>query len=187
MDDSHTITSLLEQWQCGQDDAFDQLLPLVYEELRRIAVRYRAAEHVTLQPTAIVHEAYLRFRAQGGAFKSRTHFYAAAALAMRRLLVDHARTRLRQKRGGGAVRLELDKEQAGSDGPETEILALDQALERLGALDEYKLRIVQLQFFGGLTYEETAKLVDRSPASVGRDLRFAKAWLAHELASGDRS
>lgn len=180
----HTITSLLRRWRRGNGEAFDELLPLVYGELRRLAARGRSAPDDTLRPTALVHEAYLRFEDQGGSYEDRTHFFAAAALAMRRLMIDHARSGSRRKRGGEAVRVELDEEVAGGGGPATDVLALDQALERLGTLDERKARIVQLRFFGGLTYEETAEVVGLSPATVGRELRFAKAWLARELGSG---
>ena len=183
----HTITSLLQRWRGGEDDAFDELLPLIYEELRRIAARGRGAVGGTLRPTALVHEAYLRFQAQGGSYRDRSHFFAAAALAMRRLLVDHARGRARLKRGGGGVRVELGEGIADGAGRSEEVLALDQALERLARLDRRKLRIVELHFFGGLTYEETAEVVGLSPATVGRELRFAKAWLADQLAAGERS
>jgi len=179
----HTITSLLDRWRRGEGEAFDELLPLIYDDLRRLAARGRGAAAATLRPTALVHEAYLRFQAQGGSFEDRTHFFAAAALAMRRLLVDHARARARLKRGGGELRIDLDEELPGGHGPADDVLALDQALERLGAQDERKARIVQLRFFAGLTYEETAEVVGLSPATVGRELRFAKAWLARELAA----
>jgi RNA polymerase sigma factor (TIGR02999 family) len=190
----HTITSLLHRWERGNGEAFDELLPLLYEELRRLAGRGRGHPDATLSPTALVHEAYLRFQAQGGSFEDRSHFFAAAALAMRRLLVDHARAQARLKRGGGDLRVELEEDLAGdpaggaveADPRGIDVLALDQALERLGTLDERKLRIVQLRYFGGLSYEETAEVLGLSPATVGRELRFARAWLERELASGGR-
>jgi RNA polymerase sigma factor (TIGR02999 family) len=190
----HTITSLLHRWERGNGEAFDELLPLLYEELRRLAGRGRGRTDATLSPTALVHEAYLRFQAQGGSFEDRSHFFAAAALAMRRLLVDHARARARLKRGGGDLRVELEEDLAGDPAAEPaegdprgiDVLALDQALERLGTLDERKLRIVQLRYFGGLTYDETADVLGLSPATVGRELRFARAWLERELAAGGR-
>lgn len=188
----HTITSLLEGWRRGNDEAFNELLPLVYSELRRLAARGRSApDDDTLRPTALVHEAYLRFQEQGGSYEDRTHFYAAAALAMRRLMIDYVRAHRRRKRGGDAVRVELAEQVvdkvADTMGPSTDILALDRALERLGTLDERKARILQLRFFAGLSYDETAEVMGLSPATVGRELRFAKAWLARELAPGTGS
>lgn len=181
-DSTQVITRLLEQWREGDGGALDRLLPLVYDELRRLARAQVGDSGGTLRPTALVHEIYLRFQRHGGSFGDRAHFFAAAALTMRRLLVDHARTRSRQKRGGDATRVTLDEELHGGAGsPATDVLDLDEVLGRLEAFDERKARIVELHFFAGLTYDETATVLGLSPATVGRELRFAKAWLRREL------
>lgn len=180
MAEARTITRLLNRWRGGDEKAFDELLPLVYEELRRVAGRQRQGGE-TLRPTALVHEAYMRFRGHRTQFENRLHFFAAASATMRRLLVDHARSRARLKRGGGAVQVQLDEELIGSRDATAEVLALDEALETLTGLDPRKARIVELRFFGGLNYEEIAVTVGSSPATVGRDLRFARAWLKTEL------
>jgi RNA polymerase sigma factor (TIGR02999 family) len=180
-DSTQVITRLLEQWREGDGGALDRLLPLVYDELRRLA-RAQVGDGATMQPTALVHETYLRFQRQGGSFGDRAHFFAAAALTMRRLLVDHARWRARQKRGGDASRVSFDEAlHGGTTSPATEVLVLDEALGRLESLDERKARAVELHFFAGLTYEEIAEVLTLSPATVGRELRFAKAWLRREL------
>ena len=181
-DSTHVITRLLEQWREGDGGALDRLLPLVYDELRRLARAQAGDGEATMRPTALVHETYLRFQRHGGSFGDRAHFFAAAALTMRRLLVDHARSRARQKRGGDATRVSLDEElHAGASSPATEVLVLDEALGRLEAVDERKARVVELHFFAGLTYDEIAEVLTLSPATVGRELRFAKTWLNREL------
>ncbi|MGD8376112.1 MAG: sigma-70 family RNA polymerase sigma factor [Acidobacteriota bacterium] len=180
MDEARTITRLLDRWRQGDEKAFDELLPLVYEELRRVAGRQRRGGE-TLRPTALVHEAYMRLKGHAGQFENRIHFFAAAATTMRRLLVDHARARGRLKRGGGAVQVELDEGLIAGRDATAEVLALDEALEKLAALDPRKARIVELRFFAGLNYDEIAAAVGSSPATVGRDLRFARAWLKSEL------
>lgn len=180
MDEARTITRLLDRWRRGDSEAFEELLPLVYEELRRVAARQRRGGE-TLRPTALVHEAYMRLRAHAGHYENRVHFFAAAATTMRRLLVDRARAAGRLKRGGGAVQVALDEELIAARDASSEVLALDRALERLASLDPRKARIVELRFFGGLSYDEIAELVESSPATVGRDLRFARAWLKSEL------
>jgi len=180
-DSGKTITRLLGRWREGDEGAFDELLPLVYEDLHRLAARHRNRADATLRPTALVHEAYLRFQRHGGSFEDRSHFFAAAAVTMRRLLVDYARRRGRQKRGGDVVQVEFDEELVGAAEPATELLALDRALTELAAVDDRKVRIVELHFFGGMSYEETAGVLGVSPATIGRELRFAKAWLRKEL------
>lgn len=179
------VTELLVAWSDGDAAAFDRLLPVVYAELKAIArqvFRRERGEH-TLQPTAIVHEAFLKLA--GGApvsFRNRAHFFAVASQAMRQILVDHARARRAGKRGGGATRIELG-ERAGEDGAElADVLAVDQALERLTAVDPELARIVTLRFFGGLTVDEAAEVIGVSAPTVKRDWRLAKAFLARELA-----
>jgi RNA polymerase sigma factor (TIGR02999 family) len=179
-----TITRLLDRWRDGDGDALDELLPLVYDELRRVAARHRGAGE-TLRPTALVHEAFLRFQRHGGPFEDRVHFFAAAASTMRRLLIDHVRTKQRRKRGGGAVHVELDGELVAANAGGAEVIALDHALEQLDELDPRKVRIVELHFFGGLTYDEVADALALSPATVGRELRFARAWLRNAMAPSE--
>jgi RNA polymerase sigma-70 factor, ECF subfamily len=181
------ITSALAAWGRGEAGAGDRLLALVYPELRRIAQREMRRERGghTLQPTAVVHEAYLKLVDQSRVeWKSRAQFLGVAAQAMRRLLVDHARGRDRDKRGGGATHVEIDA--AGEDAlatppPSVDVLALDQALDRLAALDATQAKLVELRFFGGLSVEEAAELLGVSTATAGRDFRSARAFLAREL------
>jgi RNA polymerase sigma factor (TIGR02999 family) len=178
------VTQLLREWSGGNKDALDQLMPLVYNQLRKLAARCLAAEapEHTLRATALVHEAYLRLVDSEVSFNDRVHFFAVAARLLRRILVDHARAQSRQKRGGGAERLTLDE--AVIVGPVLPQLAdLDEALQRLAAHDKRKSEIVELLFFGGLTYDETAAALQISPATVHRELTMAKAWLYRELAS----
>jgi len=177
------VTRLLRQWRGGDELAADRLAPLVYDELRRIAGGLMAGERPghTLQPTALVHEAFVRLVGADVEWQDRTHFLAVGARVMRRLLVDHAKGRNRDKRGGGAARVTLTPESAAEGPPEADVLDLDAALERLAGHDERQARIVELHFFGGLTYDETAEVVGVSPATVKRDLRMAKAWLYREL------
>lgn len=182
-DERREATVLLRAWRGGDRDALDRLLPLVYDELSglaRRALRSERSDH-TLQTRALVHEAYLRLVDADISFQDRAHFLAVAARTMRRVLVDHARARLRDKRGGGAVRIDLDRVDLPAPGDELAILDLHEALERLTALDPRKATIVELHFFGGLSYDETAEAVGVSAATVDRELRFAKAWLKVEL------
>jgi RNA polymerase sigma factor (TIGR02999 family) len=179
------VTRLLHAWQDGRNQAFDDLLPLVYNELRRIArsaMRGERDDH-TLQTTALVHEAYLRLVGTDVAWQGSGHFMRVAARAMRRILVDHARSRSRQKRGQGEAPVSLDTLEEilpGGSQPD-DVLELDQALDRLSALEERKAQAVELHYFGGLSYEEVAQALDVSPATVHRDLRMARAWLYKEL------
>ncbi|MEM9554967.1 MAG: sigma-70 family RNA polymerase sigma factor [Acidobacteriota bacterium] len=181
------ITELLQRWRYGEDSALDDLMPLVYEELRRLArsrLRAERSDH-TLQPTALVHEAYVRLlNAERPSWRSRAHFFAVAALVMRRVLIDHARTRGRQRRGSGAVHVDLDPARvAGFEAPTVDLLALDQVLKRLDARDPRKAQVVQMRFFGGLTLDEVAEVLDISQVTVVRDWRLARAWLLREFGS----
>jgi RNA polymerase sigma factor (TIGR02999 family) len=174
------VTQLLIAWSNGDKAALDRMLPLVYEELRRLAAHYlsREREGHTLQPTALVHEAYLRLTDQRKAdWKNRAQFLGLAAGMMRRILLNHARDRVAKKRGGGAQQVSLSLIESPSGRPDVELIALEDALERLAALDPRKSRVVELKFFGGLTTEEIAEVLDVSAATVERDWTFARAWL----------
>ena len=179
------VTQLLEAAGAGDAKASDDLLPLVYDELRRLAEQHMAAEPAghTLQPTALVHEAYVRLvGGQELQWDSRGHFFAAAARAMRQILIDRARRRQAEKHGGGRVRLGLDQiDLASQDPPPDQLLALDEAIEKLGQVDERKVQIVMLRYFAGLTHEETASALGVSVPTVKKDWRFALAWLCSEM------
>jgi RNA polymerase sigma factor (TIGR02999 family) len=177
------VTELLDRWNRGDQDALAELMPLVYGELRRLAEHYMRSEQTghTLQPTALVHEAYLRLAgATEVQFNNRVHFYGAAAQAMRRILVDHARRQWASKRGQRPVVLSLDGVEAGVE-LRPELVDLDDALTRLAAQAERAARVVELRYFGGLTIEETAQVLDIAPATVKRQWTFARAWLHREL------
>ncbi len=181
---SADVTLLLTQVANGNQDAAARLIPLVYEELHRLAERRLRLERPnhTLQPTALVHEAYLKLVAQRNAnWQSRAHFFALASQLMRRILVDYARSRLRAKRGGKQVKLPLDEALLFTEDRCDELLALDESLERLEKLDARQSRIVELRFFGGLTVEEAAEVLGISPKTVKREWSTAKAWLYGEL------
>ncbi len=184
------ITQWLHDWSLGDDDARDRLLSVVYGELRRIAKRHMARQPTdhTLQTTALIHEAYMKLAAQPGRhWENRAHFFAVAAQAMRQILVDYARARRRAKRGSGASAISLEEAAPVSAERGGEIVALDDALTALAALDPRKSRLVELRFFGGLTEEETAEVLQVSVATVRRDWRAAKLWLAREVgAKGER-
>lgn len=178
------VTQLLVNWRNGDETALDQLMPIIYDELHRLAKRYMSRErrNHTLQTTALVNEAYLRLVGQGQAeWRNRAHFFGVAAQVMRHVLVDHARSRQYAKRGGEARRVTLDDNLAISHEDQIEVLALDEALNRLAALDERKGRIVELRYFGGLSVEETAEVLELSAITVKRDWLKAKAWLYREL------
>jgi len=182
------VTELLVRWSEGDDAALAELMPLVYEELRRLAHRQMAAERTghTLQTTALVNEAYLRLADQTNPnWQSRAHFFAVAARAMRQILVSYARSNRAQKRGGGGVRVELDEAALVSPEESQEIVDLHEALERLATLDSRKAQVVELKYFGGLNYEEMAEVLKISPVTARRDWRFAKAWLYTELQNVD--
>jgi RNA polymerase sigma-70 factor, ECF subfamily len=180
----HDITRLLIAWSDGDRAALDQLIPIVYDHLRQLAGRYMRRERVghTLQTTALVHEVYLRLIDQRQArFENRAHFFAIAAQLMRRIVVDHARTQQRAKRGGAAQRLSLDEAALLTPAQSAEVLALDEALETLAEIDERKSRVIEMRYFGGLSVEETAAVLDVSENTVIRDWALAKAWLQREL------
>ncbi|MGE0130905.1 MAG: sigma-70 family RNA polymerase sigma factor [Blastocatellales bacterium] len=178
------ITERLIAWSNGDGAALEALIPVVYQELRRMADRYLRLEDTghTLQPTALVHEAWLRLIDQTRVdWRNRAQFFGVAAQMMRRILVDHARTKHREKRGGDAVRLSLDDVINLSRERAADLLALDDALEALAAMDERKSRVVELRYFGGFSVEETAQILGVSPDTVMRDWKMAKAWLYQEL------
>lgn len=178
------VTQLLAKVGAGSQAAFDEVFPLVYAELRRIAAREMRREKPgrTLQTTALVHEAYLRLLKDASlSFENRAHFLGIAAHAMREILIEHARARSARKRGGGAVRLTLDDLVAPVPSLSIDVLALDEALQRLARLDERHARVVELRYFGGLSVEETAVALELSPATVKRAWTIARAWLYREL------
>ncbi|MCC5869332.1 MAG: sigma-70 family RNA polymerase sigma factor [Gammaproteobacteria bacterium] len=183
----HSVTLLLERWRAGDEAAFAALVPIVYDTLRRLAARHLASESPshTWQPTDLVHEAFLQIADADVDWNGRAHFYAVAARQMRRLLVDHARGKRRSKRGGELIRVTLVEEALPADADEFNLLDIEAALERLTQNDARKAEIIELHVFGGLTYDEIGQLLDISPATVKRDLRFAKAWLARELTAGE--
>jgi RNA polymerase sigma-70 factor (ECF subfamily) len=182
------VTALLSELTHGNQDAAEKLVPLVYEELKRLARFYTRRERPdhTLQTTALVHEAYLRLVSQQAAnWQSRAHFFGIAAMLMRRILIDHARGRLREKRGGAKEVLPLDGALIFSPERSEELLRLDEALERLATIDPRQSRIVELRFFGGLSVQQTSALLCVSPKTVKRDWAVAKAWLHGELRHRD--
>jgi RNA polymerase sigma-70 factor, ECF subfamily len=184
---SSDVTALLLAWGAGEQQALDQLLPLVHDELRRVARRHMAGERAghTLQPTALVNEAYLTLvdlkRIQ---WQNRAHFFAMAARLMRRVLMDAARVRGYQKRGGGVERVTFIESRSPAKEPEYELIALDDALETLAKLHERKSRVVELRYFAGLTVEETAEALGVSRLTVLRDWQFSKDWLKREIRRG---
>ncbi|MCB9524535.1 MAG: sigma-70 family RNA polymerase sigma factor [Myxococcales bacterium] len=183
MSDPQDVTRLLLAAHAGDEQAHAQLLPLVYDELRRRAgalMRRERAGH-TLQPTALVHEAYLRMIRQEEALAGRSHFFALSAQMMRRVLVDHARGRGRHKRGGDQIRVELDEKLKLSVERDHDVLALDEALQRLAELDPRQAQIVELRFFGGLTVAEVAEVLQVSKRTVEAEWTMIKAWLRREL------
>jgi RNA polymerase sigma factor (TIGR02999 family) len=178
------VTGLLLKWGQGDPDALERLIPLVHQELHRIARACMAGERGghSLQATALVNEAYLRL-VDGKAVEwhDRAHFLAVSARVMRRILVDHARARNYQKRGGGSPRVTFDEEMAVTSEPREDLVALDDALEVLAKFDERKSRVIELRFFGGLSVEETAAVLKVSPDTIMRDWRLAKVWLRREM------
>ncbi len=183
MSDTRAVTQLLGAWRSGDRSALDELTPIVYEELRRLARRYMKSERPahTLQATGLVHEAFSRLAESDVPWQDRAHFFAVAARQMRHILIDYAKARRRDKRGGGAVHTSLDEGRAGGDIGRADLLEVDDALERLAAVDARKADVLVLHYFGGLSYDEIAAAIDISAATVHRDLRLAKAWLNHEL------
>jgi RNA polymerase sigma-70 factor (ECF subfamily) len=184
--DTDQVAALLQSVRGGDPDAREQLVALVYPELRRIAARYLRAERPdhTLQPTALVHETYARlFAGRVVDWKSRAYFFAAVATEMRRILVDHARARNAEKRAGGHIRVPLSQAQEHGDAPNDDLLALDDALRRFIAIEPRAGRVVELRFFTGLDDRETAEALGVSVATVKRDWLFARTWLFRELAA----
>jgi RNA polymerase sigma-70 factor, ECF subfamily len=181
------ITQLLVAWSDGRQDALHRLVPLVYDDLRRVAAGYMVREPAghSLQPTALVHEAYVRLVDQRRVqWRNRAHFFGVAASMMRRILVDHARARRADKRGGDVEHVTLAGDKVASDGPNNvDVLALHESLERLAKFDPQQERIVELRYFGGLTIEEAAAVVGISEATVVREWTIAKAWLRADLSA----
>ncbi|HEX8249367.1 MAG TPA: sigma-70 family RNA polymerase sigma factor [Pyrinomonadaceae bacterium] len=182
---STEITRILKSWSGGNREAVDDLIPLVYDELHKVAAHYlrRQRSDHTLQPTALVNEAYLKLIDISNVnWHDRAHFFAVASQTMRHILVDHARAQMREKRGGGVVqKLSLDEAVSFSKDKDVDVLLLDEALRELATIDEQQCKIVELRFFGGLTVEETAVVLKISPATVKREWRIAKAWLFKKM------
>jgi RNA polymerase sigma factor (TIGR02999 family) len=179
------ISALLVDWSAGNEEALKQLVSAVYPEMRRIARQYlgRCAPGQSLQSAALANEAYLKLvRAKGIQCENRAHFFALCAQIIRRILVDHARDRLRAKRGGRAVQIPLDEALLGTRARGIEVLDLDKALSSLSEIDSRKGRVVELRYFGGLSVEETAEVLQVSPETVSRDWKMARTWLFRELA-----
>ena len=184
---AHQITQLLADWSSGDERAFERLMPMVYDELRRMARGYmrRQPSNHTFQTTELIHEAYLKLAKNGTQdFQNRAHFFGVAAKAMRHILVDYARSKQSDKRGGDRERISLADDTAISVNRTDQLVALDEALKNLESLDERKCRVVELRFFGGLTNEEMAEVLKVSSETVKRDWRFARNWLLRELAAG---
>lgn len=183
--EQQNITQLLKEWNSGRREALDELMPFVYEELRRQASRYLRRERIghTLQATALINEAYLKLIGQNKVeWQNRAHFFAIAAQAMRRILVDYARERKRDKRGGSAENLPIEEAlQISSNEKSVDLIALDDALNKLAKLDERQARIVELRYFSGLDIDETAEVLGISNATVRRDWNMAKAWLYQRI------
>lgn len=182
--ESEQITKLLIDWSGGNRSALENLMPIVYDELRRIAKRFMAnqdGEH-TFQTSDLIHEAYLKLVENDEKhWQNRAHFFGVAGQAMRHILVDYARSKHRQKRGGERLKVELDENAIVSADNITQILELNEVLERLADLDERKVRVVEMKFFGGLTMDEIAEVLNVSPETAKRDWSFARAWLLREL------
>jgi RNA polymerase sigma factor (TIGR02999 family) len=181
------VTQLLVEWRNGNRSALDRLIPLVEGELRRLARSYMRRERAdhTLQTTALINEAYMRLVKQRKVqWQNRAHFFAIAAQLMRRVLIDHAKGHRRAKRGGGAIRVSLDDVAAPFTDRSEELLALDAALNKLSAIDARKGQVVEMRYFGGLTFEEAAEVLEVSPNTVMRDWRMARAWLEREISGG---
>jgi RNA polymerase sigma-70 factor, ECF subfamily len=186
---SQGITQLLERWSQGDEKALDQLMPLVYDELHRLAGAYLRSERRehTLQPTALVNEAYLKLvRQRNIQWQNRAQFFGVAAQLMRRILVDHARANYADKRGGNRVNISLRNIGAFGTQPTTDVLAVHDVLNRLAEIDPDQGRIVELRFFGGLTIDETAEVMQVSHSTVEREWKIAKAWLKRELTKSEK-
>lgn len=181
-----SVTQLLERMRQGDGNAVNALMPLVYTELRRLAHSYLggSSRDRTLQATALVNEAYIKLvESEARNIQNRTHFFALAARVMRQILIDYARARSAQKRGGGAEKVELREEVVSLDHDAAQVLAIHEALDRLAKEDELKARLIEMRFFGGMTAEESAEATGLTPAQVYRELRLAQAWLHKELSA----
>jgi RNA polymerase sigma factor (TIGR02999 family) len=182
-EDTQQFAQLLHEWSAGRKEALDQLMPVVYDELRRLAGRYLHSERRdhTMRATALVNEAYVRLVNSDMTYQDKVHFYAVAARTLRHILVDYAKARRRDKRGGGVENIPIDE--AILVGPETDqgLVELDEALNRLAEQDAKKAKVVELLYFGGMTYEEAAEMLGISRATVHREMKVAKAWLHREL------
>jgi RNA polymerase sigma factor (TIGR02999 family) len=178
-----TVSDLLLRWRQGDSSALERLMPIVYDELHALARRQLRGENSghTLQTTALLHEAYLRLVGSSVPWEGRVHFMAVAAQVMRRILVDHARHRTRKRRGGGFSVVSIEDANAEAPAPAMDLVELDEAMDRLAAMDGRKARAAELHYFGGLSYDETAEALGISSATVHRELRMAKAWLYREL------
>ena len=183
MSSAAPVTILLQQWGEGNKEALDQLMPIVYAQLRKLAAHAlrRERPNHTLRATELVHEAYLKLVGSETPWQNRVHFYAVAATVLRHILVDHAKTNRRQKRGGDAEKIPLDEAVVVGPQASSEVMSLDEALKRLATTDARKSQIVELTFFGGMTLEEIAAVLNISDKTVHRELRVAKAWLHREL------
>jgi len=184
--DRQLVAQLLHEWSGGNKQALDELMPVVYDQLRKVAancLRSERPDH-TLPATALVNEAYMRLVDSNVAWQDRVHFYALSARILRRILVDHAKSNNRQKRGGKFEKIPLDEVVLVGPGAERGIVELDEALQRLALHDQRKSELIELLFFGGLTYDEAAAALKISPATVHRELTLAKAWLYRELGTG---
>jgi RNA polymerase sigma factor (TIGR02999 family) len=181
------VTQLLRAWSQGEASALEKLTPLVYKELHRLAHRYMSFENPghTLQTTALVNEAYLRLVSNRANWQSRAHLFAISAQLMRQILVDFARSRHQWKRGGKVQRVSLEEALVSTEGPDADLVALDEALKALAAMDPRKSRVVELRFFGGLSIEETAQVLKVSDPTVSRDWKMAKLWLRREMSRGE--
>jgi RNA polymerase sigma factor (TIGR02999 family) len=185
---SHEVTRLLVSWSDGDESALEQLMPMIYRSLQKIARNHlnRERSSHTLQTTALVHEAYLKMIDQNSVdWKNRSHFFAIASQAMRRILLDYARKRISEKRGGDGEKISLDEIDVASVSPNQNLLALDEALKELEKIDSQQSRIIELRYFGGLTVEETAEVLQISPRTVAREWAMARAWLLKYL-TGDK-
>ncbi len=186
--DQHDITEILQSWRGGDAEAIERLFPLVYDELRRQAKRYLQRERSdhTLQPTALVHEAYMKLAGESAlAVESRVHFYGLASRVMRRILVDHARVHTAEKRGGAAQRYSIENIDIIPEQSAGDLLLLNDALQKLEQIDERKCRVVDMRFFGGLKEAEIAEVLAINEKTVRRDWQFAKLWLFRELSCGN--
>ena len=185
MTEASGVTGLLQKWRAGDESALNELTPVVYEELKRLArgiFKSERADH-TLQPTALVNEAFLGLVGTDVGWQDRAHFFALAARMMRRILVNHANARKASKRGDGVKPLPLDDALVIDPASDQQVIALNECIEALQSLDERKAQILELHYFGGLTYQEMAETMDLSTSTLDREIRFARAWLQKELAT----